>query len=1031
MYQIYSVPVYKVFPSSVMPTQGVPSKILSLLSDKSKCYHEKLRCADVLRFNIDMDGIRAPIEEVDQIIKSEFLHIFKIKAESSYTQNYSYDGGGTSHHYVIRDFCAIGQVQVNFWKYLIDKYTIFQPENGESAILDMAPINRSSGWYRLPNQLKQQSKGSEHEVIQGELIDFIMMYTKTCEDITAQIREHFEEEKKETIQMRDDNDDDSEDAVTTFEQIQNYANLIDARFIDEYDTWMRLVWSIKSLNSDYIEIARNMSKKSNKYESKSFSRMWNGYKKSQQGVSLKTFFYYCKLSNAKEYTALNKIYKTTNQQKAERHIDAYFECDYTDIDIWNEDSKYLYCGDNNNMHSLISLYNIRVLMLSADMGKGKTQLIKAILKTSYDPTYFRSDPRPVPKILCVSSRRSFATFLEQTFAQFNINNYINLASITNDNAQRIIISAESLHKLPADIVYDYVIIDESESFLKEFSSSTMKCVVNSFLRICNACDSCTNKIIFADAFFTNRSLDFVRHISRCDDCPPVLIKNSSPSNIRVAQQIEQNNFNKSIASDLANNKKLYVACASRAKLLQIKDECSQYNGLYYEKDSPKKVLDTLNDVNETWTNEEIKIVGTSPKITIGISQDQECFDKTYVYCKATCTARDLMQMSMRVRHLKEEKIVFALRGKNICDNNAVIQPYETYETKNLTTMDIMKAELDRHMKIMDDNPVDKTVVNLGDDYEIDCTNKVDTEVEVEDISEEDEYAYERDVQKKKKIKRILLHLAKDMKILNKIMYHNEQEDAISSKYFNQMFLKILELCNYNIKLVDDSQKEIPIMKESFDKAETYENIKVLSYADVATIDSLIKIDQATAEQKEQLSKYYFGKYFKDVTQIDNDTQAELFFNVYNDPFTKSTLKNMQFEKSTEDNIDIMYNDIEKRELVQKLQMTAQKKTIIAELNSIMKMDNSMHKCSILVKDVEKAFAYMHTNMPLIKSIFKTRMEYIGDKYKSKSMFELLKKIYKDWTLTNISIGNKDKHTRKALTYKTKPLADIYEYIKPF
>ena len=73
-------------------------------------------------------------------------------------------------------------------------------------------------------------------------------------------------------------------------------------------------------------------------------------------------------------------------------------------------------------------------------------------------------------------------------------------------------------------------------------------------------------------------------------------------------------------------------------------------------------------------------------------------------------------------------------------------------------------------------------------------------------------------------------------------------------------------------------------QDLIDQVEAYDAITVLNYNDIAPIDLLVKTEKATPEQKQELSKYYFTKYFNDIEKIDIEVQAELFHHVYNNTF---------------------------------------------------------------------------------------------------------------------------------------------------
>lgn len=80
------------------------------------------------------------------------------------------------------------------------------------------------------------------------------------------------------------------------------VDLIDIQYINDYNIWIKLVWALHNDNINNIEIARNMSMKSSKYEDESFNKLWNNAK---EGCNIGTIHFYAMKSNLKKYILLN------------------------------------------------------------------------------------------------------------------------------------------------------------------------------------------------------------------------------------------------------------------------------------------------------------------------------------------------------------------------------------------------------------------------------------------------------------------------------------------------------------------------------------------------------------------------------------------------------------------------------------------------------------------------------------------------------------------------------------------------------
>ena len=80
--------------------------------------------------------------------------------------------------------------------------------------------------------------------------------------------------------------------------IKKYADLITKKYIDEYDSWTKIIWALANDEEDHYEIAKYISMKSQKYDEDSLRNLWN---QTRGGSSMGTFYYYCKLSNPDKY----------------------------------------------------------------------------------------------------------------------------------------------------------------------------------------------------------------------------------------------------------------------------------------------------------------------------------------------------------------------------------------------------------------------------------------------------------------------------------------------------------------------------------------------------------------------------------------------------------------------------------------------------------------------------------------------------------------------------------------------------------
>ena len=79
---------------------------------------------------------------------------------------------------------------------------------------------------------------------------------------------------------------------------------IDIQYINEYKTWISIIWSIRSYNEHLCDAALAMTKKSPKYIDDSyFFRLWDSYNP-DSAITERTVFYYSRLSNPEMYSKI-------------------------------------------------------------------------------------------------------------------------------------------------------------------------------------------------------------------------------------------------------------------------------------------------------------------------------------------------------------------------------------------------------------------------------------------------------------------------------------------------------------------------------------------------------------------------------------------------------------------------------------------------------------------------------------------------------------------------------------------------------
>lgn len=96
-------------------------------------------------------------------------------------------------------------------------------------------------------------------------------------------------------------------------EINDLANIININYLDSYNSWCSILWSLRSININHLDIALHISKKSNKFDLTSFNKVWNSYTTSKNNFSAGTFFHYCRISNDHQYSVIRSKYHDFNE----------------------------------------------------------------------------------------------------------------------------------------------------------------------------------------------------------------------------------------------------------------------------------------------------------------------------------------------------------------------------------------------------------------------------------------------------------------------------------------------------------------------------------------------------------------------------------------------------------------------------------------------------------------------------------------------------------------------------------------------
>ena len=309
--EICSVPMYIVPYEKAKKFYINVSEIEEYLQNDRQ-FHERFNEHDDLKLALDLDKISKhnKTDSLESICYDVCSYLNVTMDDISYTTNFSAIDG--SYHIVIPKYHMKSNAQKVLW-------TEFKRQYNYGNEID-ANIFGRKGWLRLPNQTKEQKKGTEHVIQKGNLEDFVLKYIPdTC--MEYKVNKTVVSSETETPKLLKStvihcNPNPSTNPRTNpnpshKDELYDKAKIIDKKFIDSYCDWFKIICCLKNDNVDNYDIALYITQKSEKFkEEKWLKDIWNGIDVGKYKYTLGTFNYYSKTSNKEEYLKIISKYRS-------------------------------------------------------------------------------------------------------------------------------------------------------------------------------------------------------------------------------------------------------------------------------------------------------------------------------------------------------------------------------------------------------------------------------------------------------------------------------------------------------------------------------------------------------------------------------------------------------------------------------------------------------------------------------------------------------------------------------------------------
>lgn len=328
--------------------------------------------------------------------------------------------------------------------------------------------------------------------------------------------------------------------------------------------------------------------------------------------------------------------------KALRQSIAEISDDYESLRQYRDTAKFY---DKDRLRKLKTDYD--TVFIKAPMKIGKT---KALLE------YVNKLPKDA-SICILSFRKTFSRQIMKMFKDFVAYNDF-VGEITPKQYKRLIVQIESLHRI-RDGVYDYVILDESESLIGQFGNADMKRKELAFANF-ELLIKFAKQVICMDAFMSSRTIESIRNMRK-------------PKKEQISVNIHKNatdyhyemgfcpnyTYNK-MKNAIDEGKNIVIMANNRSILdsyrMMLEVDRPGLSMIDYTSKTDVGIKNThMSNVNDHWIH--YRVVLYTPTITAGISFEEAHFHKIFaIFTNTTSDVLSCMQMLGRIRNVLDKDI---------------------------------------------------------------------------------------------------------------------------------------------------------------------------------------------------------------------------------------------------------------------------------------------------------------------------------------------------------------------------------------
>jgi len=751
--------------------------------------------------------------------------------------------------------------------------------------------------------------------------------------------------------------------------IKKYLDILNENRLNNYDNWVKIGMIIFNChpNIDGFNLWNEWSSKGINYAGRELcAYKWNSFKFYSIGVG--TLKFLAREDNLDMYSEIECILEKRTFETIKLNSNYLIDQNEKIKDKKSIVTKELCKWINNK--------KIKTLAIRSTYDTGKTTLVKKLL-TEYEDKFER--------ILFVSYRQTLTNELHGNFKKLDINSYLDRAY----NSDRLICQIESLHKIANKNIdnnklkveipsFDLIVIDELESVLNHFESTTIKEKEKTFNLLSDIIYN-SDKILALDGDFNNRSFEYISNIMSYNEEKPeyIILENEVKKNkTHFKFTNDKNNFDKQIEQDLENGKKIIIVSMS---LIMAEYYYRLYSKIYkcalYTSKNDDKLKEEFKNVNDVWI--KLDLIIYSPSVESGINFDKKHIYKKYIILSSHSTSpRGLLQMASRCRKIENPEVMVYLNSL----------PYFT------------KISFYKH------DEVKEYVLGMFHKY---LSKKVVIDSKTKKKIHEYEYS-----------------------LYSKILVHNMVEKLNKyPKYFVAYLLKLLDEKGHTYELLDLSNIKT-IHKEKIPKEEIL-NANDIDENQFDILFKKVKANEATRKDKIMIEKYLLKVDWK-----NNNITADFLDKFYGRTYVLYNLRWLIDETKVDPYLELNNEKIADFNKIEKLEQIK----IIKELLNRIGFDSVLDTKNIPKKQFDENWNNLLKNYDIInnKSKFEPLFGVIKNNKMSstKAFLGFINSIFKEWGFSiklhqNITKKRDDQKKRKSVVnnyYVLKYIDNINQYL---